>query len=349
MKKVLIIGGTGFIGTSITRKCQNEGHRILLLNRGISTPTCSGEVLKGEATRLGDYQHKINEFNPDAVIHTVAFSEQDATELNKALRRLACQRIVLSSIDGYHACEQMSIGRDSGPQPITEQSEPTPKKYYRSFAGHETHSLDKYDKNLMENALFHGKGARPELTTVFRLPFVYGPRDQQFLYRHGTIISRIIDQQPDFTIGLAEQGRLWTFAYVENIAAAINFSIGHDAVGAKVYNLGDRDVLTWRGWAEAYCNQAQEDFSFKYFQVPDHLLLQYDSHHEILPNHCIIDTNQFRTETGFAEPKSRREAIGKTLAWARQHPDALADCKPNYSYERAIAQTYRQFLKSGED
>src|SRR5262249_27404914 len=49
-KRVLVLGGTGFVGPSIVRACQAQGHVVTLFNRGKTAPGLFPSV----ETILGD-------------------------------------------------------------------------------------------------------------------------------------------------------------------------------------------------------------------------------------------------------------------------------------------------------
>ena len=62
--KVFVTGGTGFVGTYLTKKLAEKGHRLTLLTRRIrkDRPLPSGaEYLEGDPTRTGPWQDRVSE------------------------------------------------------------------------------------------------------------------------------------------------------------------------------------------------------------------------------------------------------------------------------------------------
>jgi uncharacterized protein (TIGR01777 family) len=60
--KVLVTGGTGFVGSDLTRRLVSEGHRVTVLTRGGrdgSSPEANPRFLKGDPTKEGPWQEAV--------------------------------------------------------------------------------------------------------------------------------------------------------------------------------------------------------------------------------------------------------------------------------------------------
>ena len=332
--KVLIVGGTGFISGQIAEKAAAAGHEVVLFNRGLRNPDSTFDVINGDARDLKAFKADLLAAKPDVVVHCVAYNDKHANDLVSVFEGTKTHLIALSSADSYEAFQRMNRGEESD-QPVRETAEASKTKNYLAFMG-----LKDYDKNLMTEALINAHKAGKAEATVFRVPMVYGPGDHQYAHRHGNVIKHIIDGKADLLMAATEQGQIFTYGYVENVAAAIVHSFGRAEVKGQVYNLGEEDVRTQRRWAELYAEQAGHTFKFRI--LPPEIL---GSTNDEAPRNFIMDTSKFRADTGFADPVDLKEAIKRTYDWAVAHPEALKQVRASYESEKALADAYDAHLQ----
>lgn len=333
--KVLIIGGTGFISGQIAEKAAAAGHEVVLFNRGLRNPHAPYDVINGDAQNLPAFKKDLLDAKPDVVVNCIAYSEKHAQDLVSVFEGTKTQVIALSSADSYEAFQRLNRGEESD-QPVRENAETAKEKHYLKFMG-----LADYDKNLMTQVLMDAHKQGKIEATVFRLPMVYGPGDHQYAHRHGNVIKHAIDKNPDLLMAATEQSQMFTYGYVENVAAAIVHSFGLAQTKGEIYNLGEEDVRTQRRWAELYAEQAGHTFRFRI--LPPEML---GSVNDESPRNFIMDTSKFRTETGFRDPVDLKEAIKRTYDWAVSHPEALKDVRVSYDSEKALADAYDSHMQS---
>lgn len=100
--RVLLIGGTVFIGRAIARELVDAGHEICFVHRGNHEPEDlpQGRHIHVDRAELRSVRREIDAFDPDAVIDNIALTRRDAESTLAALpgdRRL----VVTSSMDVY--------------------------------------------------------------------------------------------------------------------------------------------------------------------------------------------------------------------------------------------------------
>ena len=335
--KILILGGTRFIGKAIATASIQAGHQVHLFNRGQSPSQSDLPTIQGDLKDLASFKEHFQQLKPDVVVHCMALSEGDAQRAVETFAGLDCQLLVLGSADCYEAFQQLNRGKEVSDFPLAENAPlSTIRHYYNELMP--SRALAEYDKNLMTDALMAAGQQGLICPTVFRLPMIWGPEDYQYAGRHGAIVRRIYDQQKRYVLGAAQQQTIWHFAYVDNIAAAIVHAYGL-SLEQQVFNLGEPQVRSWRRWVQLYAEVSQFDFEIEV--LPDELL---DSEHKANnpPQHMMLDTSLFRQLTGFKEPVDLQTAIQANLEWGLSHSDVLGGA-PNYQHEAELVKKYRAF------
>src|ERR671918_673083 len=102
--RVLVIGGTGFIGAPLTRELVRVDHHVTVFHRGrTAAPTGVAEIV-GDRQRLTEAAHALRVLAPDVVVDVVLSSGKQARELMAVFRGHAARVVALSSMDVYRAC-----------------------------------------------------------------------------------------------------------------------------------------------------------------------------------------------------------------------------------------------------
>ncbi|MBX3157630.1 MAG: NAD-dependent epimerase/dehydratase family protein [Deltaproteobacteria bacterium] len=330
--RVLLIGGSGFIGPHVAAELAKQGHELAIFHRGrVAIP--HHRSIHGERSRLAASRDAIAAFAPDVVVDLITSSERHATDLIATMRGITRRLVVLSSMDVYRACGVLH-GFEPGPLeplPLTEKSPLRTK--LQTYPPKQIAMLQQvfgwldaeYDKIPAERALL----ADGELAvTILRLPMVYGPGDA--LRRLHPLVKRIDDGRNAIIVPVAP----WRASkgYVEDVAFAIALA-AQDTGRTKsvVYNVGERDALSELEWAEFVAQVAgwrgelvtlPEELMPPHLRVPGNALQDW-----------VADTSRIRRELGFAERVSRDEALRRTIAWERSAPVGFVPHRFDYPAE----------------
>ena len=326
--RILLIGGSGFIGPWVARDLMAFGHEVTVFHRGSAKgrlPEGARHIL-GNRHSLAQHRKELERLGPDVVIDFILSSGRQAEALMTALGGIAGRVVALSSGDVYRACGILH-GFEPGPLqelPITEDSElrtrPHPyapgllEKLRQSFPWLD----EEYDKIPVERAVLGDPGLPG---TVLRLPMVYGPGDP--LHRLFPIVKRIDDARP--AILIQEDAADWRGprGYVENVAAGIALAATSPQAAGRVYNLGEREAFSEREWTAkigAAAGWHGRVVAVPKERTPEHLRVPYRSE-----QHWVISTRRVREELGFVEPVTLDVALSRTIDWERANPPAEID------------------------
>src|SRR5467141_1465365 len=103
--RVLIIGGTGFIGQRIVRALVDNEHEVRVFHRGITMAVLPLAVshIHGERRELSRFAPLFRAWAPEVVLDTCAYVRDDLALLQDATDEIPCRYVILSSMDVYRA------------------------------------------------------------------------------------------------------------------------------------------------------------------------------------------------------------------------------------------------------
>jgi nucleoside-diphosphate-sugar epimerase len=331
--KILVIGGTGFIGPPLVRELARMGHAVSVFHRSIKPVQLPAESILGERRDLARLRPQT-----DTVIDLILSSGAQASALMATFRGIAKRVVAASSMDVYRACGVLH-GSEEGPLepvPLTEDSAlrttlntypPAQVKVLQKIFGWLD---DEYDKIPVERAIM-GDSQLPG--TVLRLPMIYGPGDR--LHRFHPILKRIDDGRRQILLG--ERTAAWRAprGYVENVAAAIALAAVSEQASGRIYNVAEWPAFSEREWAGKIAGEAGWDGEFIILpedRIPPHLAQPGN-----LAQHWEADSTRIRSELGYREPVPLDEAIRRTIRWERANPPTEFDShRFDYAAEDAV-------------
>lgn len=332
--RILVIGGTRFIGRAVVERLYRDGHTVAVLNRGQTSATLPEAILRitGDINDLPAVRQEIAGFAPDVVLHNIVIHAGHAQALMDVCTDLAGRVVMVSSMDVYRAYGRL-IGTEPGPPILRVADEDAPLREnwypYRDRFPDADHPLFDYDKIPAEQIVL-GSASLPG--TVLRLPMVIGPNDYQ--HRLYGYIKPMLDGRPALVWAAGYAQWRSTYGFVDDVAQAIALACTDERASGRVYNVG-RAAYTIEQMAAMVKRVLGWDGEFVMLpanKLPEALRPDMDTRH-----HLVASTARIRTELGFAEEVSLEDAIERTVAWERDNPpDPIPADMFNYAAEDEV-------------
>jgi len=232
--KVLVIGGTRFMGHELAWRLLFAGHEVALFNRGLEPDDFGPRVerLRGDRT-TADFQHLLHGRAFDAAVDFAAFIGDDARRAAATLNGAVGHYVVISS-------GQVYLVRKDAPRPAREEDyggpllpvpeDPADRREWDYGMG----------KRAIEDALGEAWAKDRFPSTRLRLPMVNGERDH--LRRLESYIWRILDGGPVIVPDGGE--RPMRHVYAGSAVKAIVGLLGDARTLGRAYNLAQDETPT---------------------------------------------------------------------------------------------------------
>ncbi|MCZ6631805.1 MAG: NAD-dependent epimerase/dehydratase family protein, partial [bacterium] len=114
--KILVLGGTRFIGAFTVRRLVELGHRVTVFHRGKTNSSILPDVehVNGDRKNLDTFRDTFKKMSPDVVLDMISFVQSDAQNFMTTFRGITSRAILISSGDVYRAFGIM-LGTEQGP------------------------------------------------------------------------------------------------------------------------------------------------------------------------------------------------------------------------------------------
>ena len=307
--RVVVLGGTRFIGRAIVEELASAGHEVMVVHRGNLEPPDMPPLkhLHCERAHLADHRDELAAFGPEAVIDCRALTRADAEAALGALPDVA-RWIVISSVDVYRAFGALNAKLETDPVPLDEESPVREERYpYRG----KMPGLDDYDKLDVEHVY------QTVAATVLRLPMVYGEHDYQL--REEYILRRVRAGRTRIPFGAGTW--LACRAYVGDVAHAAHLALRSPEATGQIMNICEDRTYSMRMWSRMILEAAGSDADL--VRVADEVLPDDLEETGAMSQHILASARKARTMLGWATSDPLTTLLA-TVRWHLDHPPADA-------------------------
>lgn len=268
--RVLVLGGTRFLGYHIVKRLLEENIEVVTFNRGTVEDDFGDNVQRvlGDRKNYKQFYETFRRQRFDAVIDVIGYDPEDIEVAIKTFRDHIGQYIFISTGQVYLVTENKH-------QPAREED------YYQPLiecprgeeAAYEYGIKKRECEDLLEEAYkFHKFPA-----VRFRLPIIHGPRD--YTLRLYSYMIRIQDGNPL----IIPEGRnnIIRHVYVLDVVDAIFNVLQVAQTRGKVYNLASQEVIRLSDLIQQ-CARYME-LSTRIYEIPEPVMLEFGVSPEISP------------------------------------------------------------------
>jgi nucleoside-diphosphate-sugar epimerase len=317
--RIIILGGTKFVGRAIAAALVDRGDEVLLCHRGVTEPADlpAAEHLHVSREELGSARADLAAFRPDAVVDVSGREETDAVTALAALPD-DLRFVVISSGDVYRAFEALHNGTQTDAVPLTETAPLRPQ-------------------GKIEGAAMDNIGLEKEYLArggvALRLAAVYGEYDGQ--RRFEFILRRVRGGRKRIPVGSGSF--LFSRVYVGHAATAVIAALEHDISGES-FNICEPTTAPFRLQARQILDIAGSDaelVTVPQASLPEDLGLTGE-----ISQHLLMDPTKARELLGW---QGTGEALERSVRWHLDNPpeewdrDFAADDQALAAAENAVA------------
>jgi nucleoside-diphosphate-sugar epimerase len=310
--RVLVIGGTNFIGPHVITQLHRQGHELTVYHRGVHEPDLPSAVRHVHSPKAAipilHFPSSLSTPPPDVVLHMFPVGAEDTRAAVARFTGIAQRIVAVSSGDVYRAYGRLLNTEPGPPEPMPlEEDAPLREAHfpYRQAAGSPADWTYHYEKILAERALVESRLP----ATVLRLPAVYGPGDPH--HRLRPYVRRMQDQRPVILIDALQAGWRWTHGYVEDVARAITAAVVDPRATGRIYNVGEAStpplaerihqigrLMGWQGQLRSVNSE----------WLPRHLQMPFDARQDL-----VMDSRRIRVELDYTDAFSDEDALRRTI------------------------------------
>ena len=220
--RILMMGGTRFIGVYLTKMLVEQGHEVVLFNRGNKPAPVEGlKQIHGDRTDASQLKEKLSSENFDAIFDNNGRELSDTQPLAEIFKDRVQHFVYMSSAGVYLKSDQM---------PHVEGDAVDPKSRH---------------KGKFETEAYLTQQGLP--VTSIRPTYIYGPQNYNDL--EAWFFDRIVRNRP---IPIPGNGlHITQFGHVKDLAAAMAAVLGKSQAVGQIYNVSGDRYVTFDGLARA--------------------------------------------------------------------------------------------------
>jgi len=322
MRRILVTGANGFIGSHLVDRLVAEGEAVRGLVRTTSNLCWLNperiELVTGELSDAESLRKAV--FGTDAVIHlagkTKATTREEYFRANaEGTRRLLEAALSAAELRRFvYVSTQAAAGPSPDGRPIQEADPAKP--------------VTSYGESKLAGERFVAAFAAKLPVCVVRPPSVFGPRDVD-LFRLFKLVRRGI--RP--VLGWRE--RLVSLAYIDDLVDGIMLALRHERAVGQTFFINTVDSFSWGGLGKAISEILNRTALPVRIPVPLFLAAVYAndwickrSNHatilnrtkipEFIPRYWISDSTKARQELGFKPKVGLTDGIRRTVDWYKR-------------------------------
>lgn len=324
--KVLITGGSGFLGSHIAEQLTREGHVVRALvrkssNRKFLESLSSVELVEGSVEDVASVERAV--MGVDAIVHSAGLvkarntDEFMATNVTGTTNLLDAAKKHAPGLSRFVFVSSLAaVGPSIDGTPVASDRAPNPVTHYGR------------SKLAAERAVVAAKNDLP--VTIIRPPLIYGPRDSETFAFFQSIARGVLPV-------LGDGKNTLSVIYAEDAASACVRAVEAKVPSGSTYFVDDGEVYVWRD-ALADVERAVGKKAFVRFGLPlgvmraaammseaygkmnnRAVMLTRDKINELQQKHWVCSSLDTRKDLGWMPAVGWREGTERAARWYRDN------------------------------
>lgn len=229
--KVLVLGGSYFVGRKLVEYLAVHGYAVTVLNRGTKPLSLEGVTQiccdrnDGEAMKVA-LAGKEFDYVIDVSWQDVSWVENLCT----ALSFDSVKKLVFISSSAVYDVEHLQI-------PFREEDALAENKYWTFYGKGKVDAEQYYSEFLWDKSTD---------LVMLRPPYIYG--EYNYAQRESLIFRQLLEDKP---VVIPKTNPKLQFIYTEDLAMIIECLLKTNTGKESIFNVGNRDAVTSREWVEA--------------------------------------------------------------------------------------------------
>ena len=304
--KVLFIGGTGNISTSVSKLCVQNGIDLYLLNRGTRRVEVPGaKLIRGDISKPEQLVAILEGHKWDAVVNWIVFTENEVERDINLFKGKTKQYIFISSASAY---------QKPPVHPVITESTPLYNPFWE-YSRNKIACEERLNRAYREDN-FPVTIVRPSLTYDTVLPVALGG------WMEYNIINRL--KKGEKIIVHGDGTSLWTVTHAEDFAKGFVGLIGHQQATGHSFHITSDEILTWNQIYQAVADAVGVEPNI--IHIPSDFICRVDETQTgtLLGDKAlsvIFDNSKIKMFVpGFKAVIPFSQGIKRTLAWFGADP-----------------------------
>jgi nucleoside-diphosphate-sugar epimerase len=323
--RILLTGGSGFLGSHVAEQLSAKGHTVRALVRPRSDKRLlerlpGVELVNGAVDDAASLEGAMQ--GVDGVIHVAGIVKARRAEEFHAVNAQGTQNLLDAAVKHAPGLKRFvvvsslaAIGPSTDGKPVPDGAEPRPVTHYGR------------SKLAAERAALAMKDRLP--VTVIRPPMIYGPRDPETLAFFTSVNRGVLPL-------LGDGQNTLSVVYAEDCAAAIVCAVESAGPSGRTYFVEDGNVYVWKD-ALGQIEKALGKRALVRFGLPLGVLkiaagftqlwgsvtntaqmLTLDKVNELKQSHWVCSGEGARKDLGWAPKTTWNDGVTKAIEWYRK-------------------------------
>lgn len=303
--KILVMGGTEFVSSSLTKYLVSKGYIVDIFTRGIKPIKYDGirKHLKGDRKSVQNLKVNLSNEKYDYVFDISAYVKEDVEKLVSVLNKENLKRYVFCSSGAvYIPSEEI----------VTEE-----------FTRGENANWGSYglDKKEAEDYLFKLWEDEKFPVTIFRPTYIYG--EENNLYREIYVFDRITK---GLDVPIPKGDEETQFVYISDLVRVFESAIYAEQTVGKAYNVTHPEIVTWNKLVETAMKVVNRNVNIKIVDSEKVNIREYFPFRNVT---YLLDTKKADIDGLYMPQIDLLEGLKLAYEWYRNAKPEVEDVKMN--------------------